>query len=210
MKINILGTEYTIIKKAYDAEPEFKTRSIDGYCDPLMKEIVYCDMTTFPGWEKEPKERAAIAERHILRHEITHGFFDESGLQESTFKYDGAWARNEEMIDWFALDDGDPVGQEIGWARRAALHAALEAIDGNTSPAAELLRLEYRQLLDQAESNPDGLMSSELPADPVRLQAIDAARLVLFEMRQSGEIGDDAFHRLEEEFDWAELSAAKS
>ena len=114
------------------------------------------------------------------------------------------------LIDWFALDDGDPVGQEIGWARRAALHAALEAIDGNTSPAAELLRLEYRQLLDQAESNPDGLMSSELPADPVRLQAIDAARLVLFEMRQSGEIGDDAFHRLEEEFDWAELSAAKS
>ena len=90
------------------------------------------------------------------------------------------------------------------------MHAALEAIDGNTSPAAELLRLEYRQLLDQAESNPDGLMSSELPADPVRLQAIDAARLVLFEMRQSGEIGDDAFHRLEEEFDWAELSAAKS
>ncbi|WP_024574340.1 MULTISPECIES: sodium:proton antiporter [unclassified Afipia] len=114
------------------------------------------------------------------------------------------------LIDWFALDDGDPVGQEIGWARRAALHAALEAIDGNTSPAAELLRLEYRQLLDQAESNPDGLMSSELPADPVRLQAIDAARRVLFEMRDSGEIGDDAFHRLEEEFDWAELSAAKS
>ena len=114
------------------------------------------------------------------------------------------------LIDWFALDDGDPVGQEIGWARRAALHAALEAIDGNTSPAAELLRLEYRQLLDQAESNPDGLMSSELPADPVRLQAIDAARRVLFEMRESGEIGDDAFHRLEEEFDWAELSAAKS
>ncbi|WP_425988038.1 cation:proton antiporter [Afipia sp. DC4300-2b1] len=114
------------------------------------------------------------------------------------------------LIDWFALDDGDPVGQEIGWARRAALHAALEAIDGNTSPEAELLRLEYRQLLDQAESNPDGLMSSELPADPVRLQAIDAARRVLFEMRDSGEIGDDAFHRLEEEFDWAELSAAKS
>lgn len=113
------------------------------------------------------------------------------------------------LIDWFALDDGDPVGQEIGWARRAALHAALEAIDGNTSPEADLLRLEYRQLLDQAESNPDGLMSSELPADPLRLQAIDAARRVLFEMRDSGEIGDDAFHRLEEEFDWAELSAAK-
>ncbi len=72
-------------------------------------------------------------------------------------------------------------------------HAALESIDGNTSAEAELLRLEYRQLLDNAESNPDGLTSSELPADPLRRQAIGAARQVLFEMRSSGEIGDDAF-----------------
>lgn len=112
------------------------------------------------------------------------------------------------LIAWLALEDGDPVGHEVGWARRAAFHAALEAIDGNTSPEAELLRLEYRQLLDQAESNPDGLISGELPADPLRRQAIGAARRALFEMRQSGEIGDDAFHRLEEELDWAELSAA--
>ncbi len=112
------------------------------------------------------------------------------------------------LIAWLALDDGDPVGHEVGWARRAAFHAALEAIDGNTSPEAELLRLEYRQLLDRAENNPDGLTSSELPADPLRRQAIGAARRVLFEMRDSGEIGDDAFHLLEMEFDWAELSAA--
>ncbi len=114
------------------------------------------------------------------------------------------------LVAWLALDDGDPVGHEVGWARRAAFHAALEAIDGNASAEAELLRLEYRQMLEQAESNPDGLTSSELPADPLRRQAITAARQVLFEMRESGEIGDDAFHRLEEEFDWAELSAAKS
>jgi CPA1 family monovalent cation:H+ antiporter len=112
------------------------------------------------------------------------------------------------LINWFALDDGDPLGHEVGWARRAAFHAALEAIDGNTTPEAELLRLEYRQLLDRAENNPDGLTSSELPADPLRRQAIGAARRVLFEMRDSGEIGDDAFHLLEAEFDWAELSAA--
>jgi len=113
------------------------------------------------------------------------------------------------LVTWLALDDGDPVAHEVGWARRAAFHAALEAIDGNTSAEAEMLRLEYRQMLDQSESNPDGLMSSELPADPVRRDAIRAARQKLFEMRESGEIGDDAFHRLEEEFDWAELSAAE-
>jgi Na+/H+ antiporter len=114
------------------------------------------------------------------------------------------------LIGWLALDDNDPVSHEVGWARRAAFHAALESIDGDTSAEAEMLRLEYRQMLDKAESNPDGLTSSELPADPLRRQAITAARRVLFEMRSSGEIGDDAFHRLEEEFDWAELSAAAS
>jgi CPA1 family monovalent cation:H+ antiporter len=114
------------------------------------------------------------------------------------------------LVAWLALDDGDPVGHEVGWARRAAFHAALESFDGNTSAEAELLRLEYRQMLDKAESNPDGLTSSELPADPLRRQAISAARRVLFEMRESGEIGDDAFHLLEEEFDWAELSATEA
>lgn len=112
------------------------------------------------------------------------------------------------LVQRLAMDDGDPVGHEMGWARRAAFHAALEEVDGDTSDEAQMLRLEYRQLLDRAENNPDGLMSSELPADPLRRRAISAARRVLFEMRSSGEIGDDAFHRLEEEFDWAELSAA--
>jgi len=111
------------------------------------------------------------------------------------------------LIAWLALDDGDPLGHEVGWARRAAFHASLEAMDGNTSVEAQMLRLEYQQMLDRAEGNPGGLTSAELPADPLRRQAIGAARRVLFEMRESGEIGDDAFHRLEEEFDWAELSA---
>jgi CPA1 family monovalent cation:H+ antiporter len=113
------------------------------------------------------------------------------------------------LILWLAVDDGDPLAHEVGWARRAAFHAALESFDGNESAEAQLLRLEYRQLLDRAENNPDGLTSGELPADPLRRQAIGAARRVLLEMRDSGEIGDDAFHRLEEEFDWAELSATR-
>lgn len=112
------------------------------------------------------------------------------------------------LIRWLAMDDDDPVSHEVGWARRAAFHASLEAIDGDKSPEAEMLRLEYRQMLDQAESNPDGVTSSELPADPIRRQAISAARQALLSLRNSGEIGDDAFHQLEEEFDWAELSAA--
>jgi hypothetical protein len=51
------------------------------------------------------------------------------------------------------------------------------------------------------------VVSGELPADPLRRRAIAAARRSILAQRRSEDIGDDAFHRLEEEFDWAELSA---
>ena len=47
----------------------------------------------------------------------------------------------------------------------------------------------------------------ELPADPLRRRAIAAARQRCLALRQSEEIGDDAFHLLEEELDRAELGA---
>ena len=53
MKVNILGTEYTILIKKYDEEEAFDRRSIAGYCDGYTKEIVLCDMHTYKGWENE-------------------------------------------------------------------------------------------------------------------------------------------------------------
>lgn len=103
MKIDILGTEYSIIKKAYDVEPEFKERNICGYCDGLIKEIVYCDMATHPNWGKESEVRVGILEKETVRHEIVHAFLNESGLQESALMFEGAWPKNEEMVDWFVL-----------------------------------------------------------------------------------------------------------
>ena len=44
--------------------------------------------------------------------------------------------------------------------------------------------------------------------DRLRLRAITAQRLTLHRLREEGAIGDEAFHRLEEEVDWAELDAA--
>jgi hypothetical protein len=63
-------------------------------------------------------------------------------------------------------------------------------------------------LLLRAQSDPDsGVPTGELPADPLRRRAIAAARQSIIRLRRSEEIGDDAFHLLEEEFDRAELSA---
>lgn len=102
MTIQILGTPYTVKKVPYEADPAFKERSIDGYCDELLKRIVICDMSTFPGMENEPKEFVAAFEKSILRHEIVHSFLNESGLSSSTVGTN-CWSKNEEMIDWFAI-----------------------------------------------------------------------------------------------------------
>ena len=102
-KINILGTEYTVLVKKYDEDDAFKRRSICGYCDSFTKTIVLCDISTCEGWEHEPQETCKIAQNETLRHEITHAFLSESGLQDSCFACDGSWAKCEEMIDWIAL-----------------------------------------------------------------------------------------------------------
>jgi CPA1 family monovalent cation:H+ antiporter len=111
------------------------------------------------------------------------------------------------LIARLRFDDSDPVGREVGRARTIAYRAALTEIDGDPSETAEVLRLEYMALLSVAGDAPDGETPRELPADPLRRRAIAAARMALNKLRASGEIGDDAYHRLEEEFDWAELSA---
>lgn len=47
-------------------------------------------------------EQSAYRKR-LLRHEITHAFLNESGLQHCSSVPMGAWARHEEMVDWIAI-----------------------------------------------------------------------------------------------------------
>jgi CPA1 family monovalent cation:H+ antiporter len=48
---------------------------------------------------------------------------------------------------------------------------------------------------------------ADLPGNPIRRQVVSIARDKAKELRRSGAIGDDAYHVLETEFDWTELSA---
>ena len=60
----------------------------------------------FNGYNKESAKRKTEIMKETLRHEIVHAFFNESGLMESSNQYSGAWAHNEELVDWIALQGG--------------------------------------------------------------------------------------------------------
>ena len=111
------------------------------------------------------------------------------------------------LIAALRFDADDPVGAEVGRARAIAFRAALDEIDGDPSVEADMLRHEYRAMLQRTEDDPDGGVPREMPADPLRRRALAAARRSLLDLRRREVIGDDAFHRVEEELDWADLSA---
>lgn len=103
MKINILGAEYTVNYCNYADKAIFEKRGICGYHDGTTKEIVIGKIGTFPGFEEETEERCKQEEKEILRHEIVHAFLHESGLADSSLQYSNGWAKNEEMVDWIAM-----------------------------------------------------------------------------------------------------------
>lgn len=103
MQTTILGTAYKITVKKYDEDEAFARSKIDGYCDSWIKQIVICDLHTYPGWEHEPEKTIETANKQTLRHEIVHGFLNESGLDACANSVDGPWAKNEELVDWIAL-----------------------------------------------------------------------------------------------------------
>ena len=102
-------------------------------------------------------------------------------------------------------DEGD-LEREIALARTSAWRAALGALEGDPSPAAARLRSMYEEALGDVV-RADGRPAVSLAAGETRRRAIAAERRAVAQLRSRGEIGDEAFHRLEQDFDWQELSA---
>lgn len=90
-KLNIFGIRYQV-KEVNDGD----LNGADGRC-------CFWDRTIFISrcekWE-EP-DRTAYR-KQVLRHEILHACLFESGLGYNSMKSE-AWAMNEEMVDWFAI-----------------------------------------------------------------------------------------------------------
>lgn len=102
-KINVLGTDYTLRRVDYGQDEYMEKMNFGGYCDSYAKEIVILNLKTTPEWKNDPDEVIQAKEKETIRHELIHAFLNESGLEWSSFIPDKAWAKNEEMIDWFAI-----------------------------------------------------------------------------------------------------------
>jgi monovalent cation/hydrogen antiporter len=104
------------------------------------------------------------------------------------------------------LQDDDPVGRELSAARERALRAGLASIEQEQSPVADAVRQEFTGHLASPTAE-SGAGDARRPAhSEIHGRAIQAARLAVLAMRTSDEIGDNAFHLMEEELDWLEMA----
>ncbi|MDB5896779.1 MAG: sodium/hydrogen exchanger family protein [Ramlibacter sp.] len=104
------------------------------------------------------------------------------------------------------LRDGDPVGNEVHAARARVLDVVLSTLPAGASSAGDVVRKDFKiRFLDTDAALAPVLSFASAHATAYR-QALRSARAVLMKMRDSGEIGDDAFHTLENELDWMEVS----
>jgi Na+/H+ antiporter len=104
------------------------------------------------------------------------------------------------------LETDRSVEEEVSRGRVAVMQAALDSLDGDGSTAASAVREQYAAARAVAE-NPASPQAAT-PYDELRLRAIESQRAALERLRKTGAIGDEAYHRLQEEIDWAELDAA--
>jgi monovalent cation/hydrogen antiporter len=117
------------------------------------------------------------------------------------------------LIRRLALDDDHAIEREVELAREAAARAGLAALASAESGdgEADLLRRKYEHRVRRFEALDTAALAADVARPHPARRALEAERGALSALRAQGVIGDDAFHRVEEELDWAELNVdAKS
>lgn len=110
------------------------------------------------------------------------------------------------LLSVLNLKPDQTVDREVAQARVAIMQAALDVLSSKTSSAAGAVREQYAAQRAIAENPEDAQAATEY--DRLRLYAIKSQRDALERLRIDGTIGDEAYHRLEEEIDWSELAAS--
>ena len=105
------------------------------------------------------------------------------------------------LLARLSLPRDDSVEDEVAAARKEAAQAALDSLgDGRSDGAGRVLAEEYAARLEGRA----GAFADATGIAALRRRAIAAERVRILAMRRDGRIGDDAFHQVEEELDWAE------
>jgi len=104
------------------------------------------------------------------------------------------------------LQDDDPIGHEVRAARERALQAGLATLEDSGSPVADAVRQEFIAHLGSTDADPAEGEARRSGHTSMHRRALDAARRAVHAMRASNEIGDDAFHLMEEDLDWIEMA----
>lgn len=99
-KISVMGSEFEIIYTTEEEDPTIKGKS--GVCYSLLQKIkidqyIYLDDADGSVAEAE-KASKLLSLLAILRHEIIHAFFFQSGLDSQC-----SFAVDEVLIDWLSL-----------------------------------------------------------------------------------------------------------
>ena len=110
------------------------------------------------------------------------------------------------LILLLQLRDDDPVNHEVRMACERVVRVGLQLLDDDQSQEAQVIRRELEsQLTEQNAMRKDGEEVDQYGA--LRARIVAAQRQALLEMRSKGEIGDDAFHRIEAQLDVEEVNA---
>ena len=104
-----------------------------------------------------------------------------------------------------AAGDNGEFNADLSRARTLIIQAGLAAAAKEPTAVAAVLRKQLQESMQTAGSRDDPQASTRF--DDGLLRAVAAQRARLLELRGSGSVGDDVFHRLEEELDWLELAA---
>lgn len=112
------------------------------------------------------------------------------------------------LLMWMKLEDDAPVDREIRTARVALADAALDRLKDEDGDYAAMLRDQIAEGRRAADAADDGDGRPVIPAKRLHADVLRVERQRLLVLRDDGTIGDDAFHRLEEEIDLAELAVA--
>jgi len=108
------------------------------------------------------------------------------------------------LIVLLGLKDDGTVEKEIHIAQAQLARVAAEIIDADDSDAAQMLRAEFAMPSNAEDA--DGSETELKVRNRLRARIIIAQRRALVRMRRSADIGDEAFHRIEEQLDRTEVS----